>query len=272
MLKETPRTTVNRFSQNWDQTELQSLVAEFISISRETNREPDNYHFLVRNRKLIDPNTNKPVLDFIAEGTEKNVAKKLEDWAGKTEEGMALWISPSKEDVYPCPKIIIHQIAYNESGQKVVLNSAIIFDGNIFNPEFKRETLYSFADSDRNLGKILNWIKRKSKTNVINTTNKTTSEKALFYAQLINSGYSKQFVIQEMINNGFIGKNPISCPRGEVFTQNSYTSLVFGNSQILNFSSEKKGWSYSPGHCRICDQDRKRVGPCKICDECEKNF
>lgn len=271
MLKETPRTTVNRFSQTWDQTNHQSLVAEFISISKETNREPDNYHFLVKNGLLIDPNTGKSILNFIAEGVEKNVARSLQDWANRTEEGMALWVSPSLEKTYPCPKIIVHQIAYTPSGEKVVLNTAILFDGEIVNPNHKRKNLYHFPDSETNIQKIISFLKRKSHKNVINKPSLDTNKKAAYFAELLQRGAAKQFVIQEMINSGFIGQNPISCPRSS-FGAVSYAGLVFGNSQTISLSLEKKGWSYSAGHCRICDKDRSRVGPCKICDECEKNF
>lgn len=271
MLKEAPKKTVNRFSQTWGNKDKNSLVSEFVSIARETNREPDNYHFVLKNGTLLDPNTGKPILNFIAEGIEKDIARSLQDWANEKEEGMALWVSPSQEDFYPCPKIIIHQIAHNENGEKVILNTAILFDGEIVNPDLKRKTLYSFPDSDANLQKILNWIKRKSDKNVVNNPSENTHEKAQYYAQLLQSGFAKQFVIQEMLRSGFIGQNPISCPRSS-FGAVSYTGLLFENSQIINFSSEKKGWSYSAGHCRICDKDRNKVGPCKICDECEKNF
>src|SRR5436190_737662 len=122
MTAESPTITVSRFSRNWETKDTNSLIAEFLSISKETNREPDNYHFLLINGVLIDPNTNKPVLEFIQDGIEKDVARKLQSWADKNDEGMALWISPSMEGLYPCPKIILHQIAYTPKGQKVVLN------------------------------------------------------------------------------------------------------------------------------------------------------
>lgn len=271
MLKEAPKKTVNRFSKTWEKKDKNSLVSEFISIARETNREPDNYHFTVKNGVLTDPNTGKSILNFIAEGVEKDIARSLESWASEKEEGMALWVSPSLEETYPCPKIIIHQIAYNQQGEKVVLNTAILFDGEIVNPDLKRKTLYSFPDSDGNLAKILNWIKRKSDKNVVNKPSENVHKKAEYFAQLLQSGVAKQFVIQEMINSGFIGQNAISCPRSS-FGAVSFAGLLFGSSQVVSIGSEKKGWSYSAGHCRICDKDRSDVGPCKICKECEKNF
>lgn len=220
---ETSVTTVNRFSRSWGATDHRSLVSEFISISKETNREPDSYHFAVEGDKLLDPNTDKPILDFIAEGVEKDVAKDLEDWAVKTDAGMGLWLSP-KSIRYPCPKAILHKIAYTLNGKKVVLNSAVLFEGEIANPEFKRATLYTFPDSEDVIFRIVNFIERKSGTRVtLLPSERTSKAKALHYADQIKSGAPAQMVIYEMQKSGFLGKNSISCPViGVAFSEGKY--------------------------------------------------
>ncbi len=209
---EHPRNTVERFSQNWRSQAPESLLAELISISKETNREPDYYHFNLKDNLLIDPNTERPVLDFVANGVEKNIARKLEKWAATAEEGLAVWISPKLEGSYPCSKIIIHRIAYNQNREKAVLNSAILFDGEIANPEYKRGNLYTLEDNEENLLKLLVFLKRKSNKE-INTqaSEKTSHNQAIYFRSQLQRGISPNIVIQEMERKGFLGQEPLSC-------------------------------------------------------------
>ena len=50
-------------------------------------------------------------------------AKDLQTWVKENDEGIAYWISPRLTGVYPCNKILIHQIAYYPGGEKVVLKN-----------------------------------------------------------------------------------------------------------------------------------------------------
>jgi hypothetical protein len=262
---ESPKDTVTRFSKSWSSQNPESLLAELVSISKETNRKPDNYYFFVRNNILIDPNTNSAVLDFVEEGVEKNVARDLQEWASKTEEGLALWVSPKEEGVYPCPKVIIHRIAYNQNGEKIVLNSAILFEAEIKNPVYKRTTLYTLPDKEVNIFKILDWIERKSgqKTNLEPTTDLTHSQ-AIYYRDQIQVGIPIYFVIDEMQRNGFLGEKSISCSGGSTNFSNLIDSRV-----SISISSEIQGWH--GGTCRVCGNSTW-VGPCNICKPCEAKF
>ncbi|MEK7536580.1 MAG: hypothetical protein AAB559_02245, partial [Patescibacteria group bacterium] len=234
MTVEAPQITVKRFSKSWSHTNPNSLISEFISISKETNREPDTYHFIVGKNSLIDPNTKRSVLEFIEEGVEKEIARNLESWASNNNEGLALWISPKLEGYYPCPKVIIHRIAYTPDKEKVVLNSVILFDAEIENPVYKRGTLYTLPDTEDNILKIIGWIKRKSKKDVsLESTSKTSHQKAVYFANQVRMGIPHLQVIQEMKNTGFLGVNSISCPT-------SFSSLVESNSILNVFAGKDK--------------------------------
>jgi len=230
---EAPRKTIDRFSQSWTKTNPNSLLSEFVSISKETNREPDSYHFIVGENSLIDPDTSRPILNFITEGIEKDIARKLQKWALENDEGIALWESPRQEGVYPCPKIIIHRIAYDQSGQKVVLNSAILFDPEIKNPDYKRKTLYILPDSEDNIFKILNWVKRVSteKAN-FEGSGKTAYSQAQYFAEQIRMGIPSQTVINAMQRTGFLGQSSISCPTFSGLVDNRANIVVFGGKFI----------------------------------------
>jgi hypothetical protein len=260
--------TLKRFSKTWNNTNSKSLLSEFISISKETNREPDTYHFTIENNKLTDPNTKRPVLDFIEEGVEKDVARNLEDWAIRNEEGLALWISPSLEGKYPCSKIIIHKIAYTQNKEKVILNSVILFDTEIKNPNYKRKTLYTLPDSEDNIFKILNWVKRKSKEETnFETSSKTSLQKAKYFVDQIRMGIPHQQIIEEMKKSEFLGKNSISCAIGV-----SFSNLVESSSSIYIFSGEDEyGTLEFP--CPSCGATNRRPSGQLIsnCQHCGKD-
>lgn len=263
---EAPKDTVKRFSQSWNATDRNSLVAELLSVSNETNRRPDTYYFtLSENGELLDPNTGKPILDFVAEGVEKKVARDLQEWTSQTDEGMALWISPALKGVYPCPKIIIHKIAYQPDKTKVVLNSVILFDAEIENPEYKRGTLYTLPDSEINISKILAWVKRKSKEEVkVEVEDSTIKDKATHYANQIMMGIPHYQVIDEMQRSGFLGERPISCPSASNVTA-GYSS--FTQTESFGFGDQYGELSFS---CPSCSATNTRpfgqlISNCQFC-------
>ncbi len=264
---ESPKDTVTRFSKSWSSQNPESLLAELVSISKETNRKPDNYFFFVRNNTLIDPNTNNAVLDFVEEGVEKNVARDLQEWASKTEEGIALWISPKEENIYPCPKVIIHRIAYNQGGEKIVLNSAILFEAEIENPEYKRKTLYILPDKELNIYKILNWVERKSgqETNLEPKTDLTYS-KAIYYRNQIQIGIPIHLVIDDMQRNGFLGEKSISCA-GSASNSLNILGLKTLSSDIGVGEDQYGSLEFS---CPHCNRTNKRpfgqlISNCQYC-------
>ncbi len=263
---ESPEKTVLRFSETWDeQISSKRLIANFISINKETNREADTYHFSVKNGVLVDPETDRAVLDFITPGVEKNVAENLQDWAASNNEGLAFWISPPLPGVYPCAKTILHRIAYSLGGEKIILNSAILFDAEFGKPEVLRQTLFTQEDTEENITKILEWISEKTKENVKHTQNEVeVRQRAVYFADMVQRGIPRERVIEEMKRSGFLGENPISCPGGST----SFSNLIDSRSSVTIFS-EVAGWH--SGTCRVCGS-ATWVGPCSICRPCESKF
>lgn len=263
---ETPEKTVLRFSDTWDEQIASSrLIANFVSLSKETNREADTYHFLVEDSTLIDPETDKPVLDFITPGVEKNVAEELQVWATKNDEGLAFWISPPLPGAYPCAKTILHKIAYTTEGKKVVLNSTILFDAEFEKPEILRQTLFTLPDTEENIAKILSWIAEKSEERPVRIGNQIeTRQKATYFAEMVQRGIPRQYVIDEMRRTGFLGQNSISCAGSST----TFSNLIDSRSSI-NIYREVQEWH--SGTCRVCGVSTL-VGPCSICKPCESKF
>lgn len=259
---EAPEKTVLRFSETWDeQISSKRLIANFISISKETNREADTYHFSIKNGILVDPETGGAVLDFISPGVEKDVAQELQDWASANSEGLAFWISPPLPGVYPCAKTILHRIAYTAEGKKVILNSAILFDAELEKPEILRQTLFTQPDTEENVAKVLEWIVEKSDKRVAVAKNEIeVRQRASYFADMVQRGIPREYVIEEMKRTGFLGQNSISCPG----TSTTFSNLIDSMSSITIFS-EVAGWH--SGTCRVCGGSTW-VGPCSICQPC----
>jgi hypothetical protein len=267
---EEPEKTTLRFSNSWsEQVSSNRLVPNLISLNKETNRKPDTYHFWVENRILIDPESGKPVLNFVLPGVEKKVAEELQTWAGKNEKGLAFWISPSLEGVYPCAKVILHRISYTFDGKKVIQNSVILFDANFENPELLRQTLFTQADTEENISNILQWISEKSSQQVklprdSNEDEVVIRKQAIYYSEMFQRGMPREDIIEKMKRTGFLGKNPISCPGAST----SFSNLIDSRASISLFN-EARGWHH--GKCRICHASTW-VGPCSICKPCEFKF
>ncbi|MFH1863893.1 MAG: hypothetical protein ABIJ85_03235 [bacterium] len=270
---EAPEITVTRFIHTpaWEsEIDERSLAAQLISVSKETNREPDYCHFEVQNRILIDPVTQRSILPEIKRGTnlqeiEYQVAVQIQDWAVKNESGIAIWVSP-RNNIYPCEKISIHKIAYTWDGTKVIQNSYILFDAVFRNPEELRKFIFTEKDTEKSIPEILTWIEQASKKTLnTNSSNyKETAKTAMYFAQRIRSGIPPETITREMREAGFLGQNPISCP-GKSTT---FSNLLESRSSISIFSSTE-GWH--SGICRICHAPTL-VGPCSICSPCEKKF
>ncbi len=227
-IAESPIATVKRFSNSWSTLNSNQLKAEFESIHKETNRKPDTYPFIVQAEKLVDPNTNRPVEEFVGGGKEGSVFLKLQEWAIKNESGLAIWISPPLENVYPCAKVILSRIAYDTEGNKHILNSAITMDlsEEIYNSEYKRGTLYETEDKEENIMKVLSWIERKTHQKV--KTSESDNGQSEYYIGLINQGHSIDYVITEMQQSGYIGQASISCPTNVFSNGSRFNMLVSG--------------------------------------------
>lgn len=267
---ETPGKTVLRFSNSWnEQISSGRLIPNLISLNKETNRKPDTYHFWVENGILIDPESKKPVLNFILPGVERKIAEDLQTWADDCEEGLAFWISPSLEGVYPCSKVILHRISYTIDGKKAVQNSVILFDADFENPELLRQTFFTEKDTEENISSVLQWITKKSREQIKSPENELIAKRqAIYYAEMFQRGVPREYIIDDMRRTGFLGKNPISCPGGS----SSLSNLIDSNASISllsDFKGQLEGWHN--GVCRVCGSSTW-VGPCSICKRCESKF
>lgn len=235
MSAENVETTTFRFIKRWRGTNPNRLTAELVSISKETKRRPDVYHFGIQNDLLIDPETGKPVLDFITPGVEYDIAEKLQTWAVNNDEGLAWWISP-RNNKYPCEKIIIHTIAYTPDGKKAVLNSAILFDAELENPEKLRKTFFTAKDTEENLSKIIAWVEEVSGKKIgLTPPQIETRKQAEHLAKQIEIGVDPNSIIKEMGALNFLGNNPISCPPSGSFGFMVSHSFVTNLSELGKF-------------------------------------
>jgi len=266
---ESPSLTTLKFIESWHTQDPQRLTAELISVKKETNREPDTYHFDIVDGLLIDPETKTRVLNFIAPGVEYEVAKKLQSWAKESEEGLAYWISPRSES-YPCEKIIIHKIAYTWDGQKVIMNSAILFNAKLENAEKLRKTLFTTTDSEAVLIELLNWIEEVSREKVqASNSNKDAHAEAVYFSNKIKSGIDPRLIVDEMSRTGFLGKNPISCSANFSPTFSDYITSK-GNVNIHSGVEDQYG-SLS-FECPKCNRTNHRspgllLANCQHCNE-----
>ena len=264
---EHPAQTTLRFFESWtsNSTEEARLAAELLSVSNETNRRPDTSHFLIQDGILMDSETGKSVLKAIVPGVEYQVAEDLQNWASITDEGISWWISP-KNNIYPCNKAMVYQKAYDLNGNRAILYSAILFDGEIENPEEYRKTLFTGPDENTILFGILSWIEKVSGQKPEKPSNSKSGQyEAAHFAQQIRAGVNPDIIIAEMQATGFLGQNPISCPRG----LQPFSNYIISRTNLLIFSPTKnRPWSFNKeGTCVMCGEFTK-VGPCKICEPC----
>ncbi len=245
--KELPHITTCRFLETWQGINPNRLIAELISVNNETHRNPDPYHFSLRQGKLIDPETGKPITDFISDGVELEVVLKLQDWANKKDAGLAYWVSPRLVDVYPSEKLIIHRIAYTLTGEKIVLNSAILFEAELDNPETLRDTLFESDDTEENILKLLAWVQEVSGEAVNLTSHKTHKDQAQYFAKQIINGVDHSQIIQEMLQTGFLGEFSISCKT--VNNPASFSNYILSRAAINSIETSEGKYVEKCGNC-----------------------
>jgi hypothetical protein len=247
-----------QFITTWRDKSQGRLEAELTSFSNESNRRPDSYFFEFEDGKLIDPQTKRPIFEFIDKKTklgkkEAVALQKLEIWMGENDGGISFWISPPFEGKYPCSKIIISKIVYTWEGKKVLTNSAILFDANgdecltiypegqIENPEILRTTPVFSEDSEEAILKVLNRIEKYTKHKSINLK---IEEESLFFARMISGGYGKEQIVYEMQKTGFLGNFSLSCAT----TSQTFSEYVVANSNVIN-NSENGKFVKNCGNC-----------------------
>lgn len=209
----------------------QRIIPELSSLSNETNGRSDTFFYVVGGGSLIDPETRRSVRDFIDSKsdlgkTEAKFLARLETSVSQKDEGVFVWISPPYHGRYPCSKAIFYKISYTWDGQKVVDNSAILFDadaktslalaeeltGEVFiNPEELRETPLFFNDAEGATQKVLSVISRRFDVQLIKPEN-DIEQKAKSYAAMIAEEISEEIIVKHMLRTGFLGLHSTSCP------------------------------------------------------------
>jgi hypothetical protein len=107
------------------------------SVSLETNRIPDPYHYILREGKLFSPVTEEPVEASITRRTpveeaEYRAFQKIQGWASSAEQGLSVWISPEDpQSGYEATKIIFSDIVYDFGFRKLLRNRAVCLDWSL---------------------------------------------------------------------------------------------------------------------------------------------
>lgn len=281
---EKPADTLRRYfkTTGWNpkNTNREHLASQFVSASDESNGRSNFNYLEITNGKLINPEDNTNFLDSLNENTalektEKDVARQISKWSHDSNEGIALWISPKLEGVYPGEKAVIYRIAYVMDPEfnllrKVLITSTILFDADLSNKTNLRGIILTFPDEEQKIIDILQWIKDKSvkerETYYITPTQ--TRQMAYKYVDLYLAGVSESFIIEQMQKDKFLGNNPMSCPP----SMSGISGYSFSNTTDwygYTFSNETN-WSYHIGTCANCCTTNVEVGPCEICKVCEK--
>jgi hypothetical protein len=102
------------------------------SLTLETYRIPDPYHYYSRKGKLYSPITRQPVENSITtndavEEAELIAFQEIQRWFAENEEGVAIWISPASHRDESA-KIIISQIVFDGDLVKKLLNRSVCLD------------------------------------------------------------------------------------------------------------------------------------------------
>lgn len=110
---------------------IYSTTVEYeASVSLETNRIPDAYHYYSKNNLLYSPLTNRPVENSISKNSrldlvEAEAFEKIQKWFAKKDEGVVIWISPPHPERSVDTKIVFSDIVYDTGFEKKLRNRAI---------------------------------------------------------------------------------------------------------------------------------------------------
>ena len=128
------RPEISSFITAWQSKPKEQVIEELASLSLETKRIPDPYHFLItRDGELFSPSAQCRIKDVVEDKTgplgslEYQAVCSIEEWAASSNEGAIAWVSPPHPGVYPASKIIISEIEHTK-GNKKLFNRAIILD------------------------------------------------------------------------------------------------------------------------------------------------
>ena len=254
----------------------QRLRPELGSLSNETHRTPDSFHYLSSPEGLRDIETGDLVKEIIDKETplgktEFRFFEALESWEKENEKGTGLWLSAPYPSQYPCSKAIFFKISYTWEGQKVLTNSAVLFDATsaetleiatkisqrkFDNPEVLRESLLVLEDDSIEL-ELLKIFSKYSKPDRI--SDDYIKKHIGLFERMIMEGTDSYLIYEEMRRTGFIGNHSISCPGGKL----TFGEHTLSHSQIINFSESRTACSKCGGTDGVV---------CGICKNCAKHF
>jgi hypothetical protein len=253
----------------------QRLRPELGSLSNETHRVPDSFHYLSSPEGLRDLETGVLVREIIDKETplgktEFKFLEALESWEKENEEGTGLWLSAPYPSQYPCSKAIFFKISYTWEGQKVLTNSAVLFDATstetleiatrrsqekFDDPEVLRESLLVLEDDSAEL-ELLKIFSKYSEPDQVFHEN---IEKHIgLFEKMIMENVGSYLIYEEMRRTGFIGNHSISCPGGKL----TFGEHTLSHSQIINSSESQTACSKCGGTDGVV---------CGICKNCAKH-
>lgn len=274
---ETPTETFKKFANTsgWKNSSLESLTADFLSISFETNNEWSAGHYDFKDGKLIDPVSKRLIETMTNSGTqvdepEQNAIQELQDWSNANESGLAVWISPREKDIYPDDYLFIYRIAYDWNGNKYLLKSQKRFEADLKNKSALRRFIFTEEDSEEAVFEIVKWAgKVSTKKLEVNLPNiKERTRQAEYYATQYRSGVSVDEIAYQMTQSRFLGETAIGCPGTSQNVSGGYSYESGTMAGITGY--QETSWTYHSGECVNCGTKNTLVGPCSICVACEK--
>lgn len=295
---ERPETTFQEFAENGlAQLSSPSLRKDHIvSVHKETNRLVDDYTYYIDKGGLFWLTDDEvPQKIYIRTSLDASTPTrkrecehfdKLEDWALKAEDGVALWFSPDTNTPYPCSKAILHKLGYSiKKGFNAPVKGLAVSSINIdIDPEGVRSIIRKIfpnqeintpeelrsamiiLNSDQELSLFINEVYKynkniKDKPKVVISQGEI-EKRAWHISNMFPQGYDSWTITQEMKNQGLLGNFSISCGAVSVtqFSSSSETTTPFP-------VYESETYSWHSGVCRICGVGAW-VGPCEICNHC----
>jgi hypothetical protein len=287
--------TFTAFQRNWTRDYSSGqLISDLASVHYETHHGSDSYYYLTGGNDFISPETGQPIRPFVDTTTpigkkEGFVYDSLYSWANNRKEGLAVWISPPVEGLFPSTKIILHEIT-KRGGERAVLNRAILADintGGIIDianrfslHSINQEVVYSDSESVRShlfimkegqsvvdllnlfvddpdlIEQVKSGQDLKGREKVILAANK--------YATKMKSGATPTELYESMVEDGFIGRHDISCPPGTTL----FSELTLNNSAILGEGEYK--YVKNCGNCGVAIG--KLIGKGYRCPSCNGEY
>lgn len=239
--------TVSRY-QGWGSLPKETVVGYAKTVFKESNRLPDNWSFLIKEKGLFDETRNGYVSEIVKQYPHPNkYLRELEDgiiaamdtWAVSAQKGYLIWISPSFKGEYPCHKVeIIHK---SEDGQQTD-NLVILFDGSndvclkvarqmfpelesIDNIESLRNSIVTKEVID--IEKIVDIVGPYTTVDQNDLSDEELESRLEHIASLALSGVSQSTIALEMNKLELIGNRSFSCPGGGL------SNTLLGKSNVI---------------------------------------